>query len=229
MQGTEHSHIVGVIYSSTWSIKSWTGQTLLFWIDTLGLVFVLAWVCFPMWFAILHRLEQCRLQSQTHSNCLWGHVLCRHCLGHQAASPLLQQRPFRLLRLQWTWPPYPTHRHHERSLEVATQAISREGVCQTPHQYGLLAENDHRGRHCVTDAHVAPRDAVSALPEDTWHEWIGCGSMSTEFHEGVKWVKLPQLFQVRCNLKVRATFVPKLLETSDLGTVVKQKDEAARK
>ena len=53
MQGTEHSHIVGVIYSSTWSVKSWTGQTLFFWIDALGLVFVLAWVRFLMWFAMI--------------------------------------------------------------------------------------------------------------------------------------------------------------------------------
>ena len=42
MQGREYNHIVGVIYSSRWSIQSLTGQSVFFWLDTLGLVFVVA-------------------------------------------------------------------------------------------------------------------------------------------------------------------------------------------
>ena len=42
MQGREYNHIVGVIYSSRWSIQSLTGQSVFFWLDTLGLVLVLA-------------------------------------------------------------------------------------------------------------------------------------------------------------------------------------------
>ena len=41
MQGREYNHIVGVIYSSRWSIQSLTGQSVFFWLDTLGLVFAM--------------------------------------------------------------------------------------------------------------------------------------------------------------------------------------------
>eukprot|EP00434_Breviolum_minutum_P003938 symbB.v1.2.003461.t1/scaffold194.1/size275082/22 len=38
MRGSDYDHIVGVIYSSSWSIRSLTGQSAFFWVDTLGLV-----------------------------------------------------------------------------------------------------------------------------------------------------------------------------------------------
>ena len=38
MRGSDYDHIVGVIYSSSWSIRSLTGQSAFFWMDTLGLV-----------------------------------------------------------------------------------------------------------------------------------------------------------------------------------------------
>ena len=44
MRGSEYDHIVGVIYSASWSIRSLTGQSAFFWMDTLGLVVARAWV-----------------------------------------------------------------------------------------------------------------------------------------------------------------------------------------
>ena len=38
MRGSDYDHIVGVIYSASWSIRSLTGQSAFFWVDTLGLV-----------------------------------------------------------------------------------------------------------------------------------------------------------------------------------------------
>ena len=41
MQGSEYSHLVGVVYASSWSIQTLTGQSMFFWLDTVGLIFAM--------------------------------------------------------------------------------------------------------------------------------------------------------------------------------------------